>query len=280
MSERSLTGGENNDPTTGEPVEQAFLYDAVEDSLVCVSCNPSGATDPGFELAADRTEGVISPDPAGIWSGRLAGATLPEASELENTVGFTFYRPRAVLDNGRVFFNSASPLVSGDSNGNWDAYQYGPLGLGSCSPSAGSGTVAVGEEGCVGLISSGTNGRGSVFMDASASGDDAFFGTFARLSPLDTDDIVDVYDARVGGVEAVVQPPPAPCAGEACQPSGSPPGDTPPNSATFNGAGNVKQKPHKHCKKGQKKVRRHGKVKCVKAKKHKQKKNARTRGRA
>ena len=55
--------------------------------------------------------------------------------------------------------------------------------------------------------------------------------------------------------------------GEACQQRGSPPGETVPNSATFNGAGNVKAKPKKHCPKGKKKVKRHGKVKCVAKKK-------------
>lgn len=279
MSERNLTGAESDDPKTGEPVEQAFLYDAVEDDLLCLSCNPNGSTDPGHLVAKDTSEGgAVLPDPKQLWAGRWVGATLPEPAEGEPTSGFALYWPRTVLDNGRTYFNSTSPLVSGDSNGTWDAYQYEPFGIGDCDPSAGSGMVATNGAGCVGLMSSGTDNLLSVFMDASASGDDVFLVTFGRLSVLDTDDTVDVYDARVDGVEAVVEQQPE-CAGEACQPKGVPPGASAPNSSTFNGAGNLKSKPPKHCKKGQRKVKRHGKTKCVKAKKHKkQHKRARAQG--
>ena len=45
------------------------------------------------------------------------GATLPEPTEGEPTVGYALYHPRAALDNGRVFFNAVGPLVVGDSNG-------------------------------------------------------------------------------------------------------------------------------------------------------------------
>jgi len=271
MSQENLAGAETADPSTGKPVEHAFLYDSEEEELICISCNPSGATDPGHLIAKNTSEGgVIFPDRQQLWGGRLVGATLPETTEGEPNIGFALYWPRGVLDNGRAYFNSTSPLVNGDSNGTWDVYQYEPFGVGDCDPAAGSSMVATTELGCVALMSSGTDSLPSVFLDASASGDDVFLATFARLSALDTDTNVDIYDARVGGVEAVVEPPPAPCAGEACQPSGPPPKRPPLNSATFNGAGNVKQKPRKHCKKGQKKVKRHGKVKCVKAKKHKQ----------
>jgi hypothetical protein len=278
MSEQNLAGAESSDPESGEPVEQAFRYDSVEDQLVCISCNPSGATDSGIEMGEGSAgTGIINPDPKSLWERRRLGATLPEPAEGE-PLGYTFYWPRAVLDNGRAYFNSVSPLVTGDSNGTWDVYQYEPFGLGDCDPSAGSGMVATTASGCVSLISSGTDGLPSVFMDASDSGDDVFFATFARLSATDTDPVADIYDARVNGVAAVLEQH-TECAGEACQPSGSSPGDTTPNSATFNGAGNVKQKPHKRCKKGQRKVKHNGKTKCVKAKKQKkQGKNARTHG--
>jgi hypothetical protein len=268
MSELNLTGAESNDPATGEPVEQAFVYDAAEEELVCASCNPNGSTDTGHVVTESGENGVIRADTKEIWTNRWVGATLPEPSEGEPTSGFTLYHPRVMLDNGRAYFNSISPLVSGDSNGTWDAYQYEPFGTGDCSPSSTSGMVATNDMGCVGLLSSGTDELTSVVMDSSASGDDVFIATFARLSALDNDTNVDVYDVRVGGVAAVVEQHPE-CAGEACQPKGLPPSGSPPNSSTFNGAGNVNQKPRKHCRKGQKKVKRHGKVKCVK--KHKKK---------
>ena len=263
MSQENLTGAESDDPETGEPVEQAFRYDAAEDELLCISCNPNGGTDAGHLVAKDVSEGgVILPDPQQLWGGRWVGATLPEPSEGEPTAGYALYSPRAVLDNGRAYFNSVAPLVTGDSNGTWDVYQFEPDGTGTCDPSAASGMVAVSESGCVGLISSGTDNLPSVFMDASESGDDVFFATFARLSALDTDTIVDIYDARVGGVEASVEEP-TECAGQACHPSGTPPSDSTPGSATFNGASSVKHHSQKHCKKGQRRVRKKGKVKCV-----------------
>jgi hypothetical protein len=267
MSEQNLAGVESPDPETGEPIEQAFRYDALEDELVCISCNPSGATESGTEIGEGTAGiGIINPDPKGLWENRKLGATFPEPAEGE-PVGFTFYWPRAVLNNGRAYFNSASPLVTGDSNGTWDVYQYEPFSLGDCNSSAGSGMVATTASGCVSLISSGTDSQSSVFMDASDTGDDVFFATFARLSAADVDSVVDVYDARVNGVKAVVEQH-TECAGEACQERGAPPGDVAPNSFSFNGAGNVKQKTHKHCKKSQRKVKRKGKVKCVPRKKH------------
>jgi hypothetical protein len=268
MSEKKLAGVESSNPETGQPIEQAFRYDAVEDELVCMSCNPSGATDSGTEIGEGAAGiGIINPDPKGLWENRRLGATLPEPAEGE-PVGFTFYWPRAVLDNGRAYFNSPSPLVTGDSNGTWDVYQYEPFGLGNCDPSAGSGMVATTASGCVSLISSGTDSQSSVFLDAGVTGDDVFFATFARLAATDVDNVADVYDARVNGVAATVEQH-TECAGEACQPRTAPPGDASPNSSSFNGAGNVKQKPpKKHCKKSQRKVKQKGKVKCVPRKKH------------
>jgi len=282
MSEQNLAGTETNDPETGQPVEQAFLYDSTADQLICVSCSPSGATDPGHLVAENTAEGggVVFPDRQGLWSGRLVGATLPETTEGEPTVGFALYWPRAVLDNGRTYFNSFNPLVTGDSNGTWDVYQYEPFGAGDCVPLAGSGMVATTETGCVSLVSSGSDSLPSAFMDSSESGDDVFFLSFGRLSPLDNDEAPDVYDARVNGVQAVVEQH-SECSGETCQQRGLPPNESTPSSSTFNGAGNLKQKRHKHCKKGQRKVKHHGKVKCVKVKKgKKQRKSAQRQGRA
>jgi hypothetical protein len=263
MSEQNLAGDESNDLATDEPVEQAFLYDAAADSLICASCNPSGSTDAGRRISESGSEGgVIFPDPQLIWRGRWVGATLPEPSEGEPTIGYALYQPRAVLDNGRVFFNSVGALVAADSNATWDVYQYEPLGVGNCNPAAGNEMVTVRDDGCTALISSGADALPSVFMDASESGDDVFIATFARLSALDSDDIVDVYDARVDGVAAVAEQR-SECIGEACRPAAPPPTNSTPGSATFNGSGNVKPTPPKHCRKGQRKVRKKGKVKCV-----------------
>ena len=55
------------------------------------------------------------------------------------------------------------------------------------------------EDGAAQLISGTEGGGEAVFLDASASGDDVFFATRERLAPTDTDELVDVYDARVDG---------------------------------------------------------------------------------
>jgi hypothetical protein len=97
----------------------------------------------------------------------------------------------------------------------------------------------------VSLVSSGTSGEESTFLDASENGDDVFFLTSARLAPQDLDGALDVYDARVcsgsspclaGG--SAVSPP---CAtADACRAAPSPQLGVfgAPPSATFNGAGN------------------------------------------
>jgi hypothetical protein len=131
------------------------------------------------------------------------------------------------------------------------------------------------------LISSGVAEGPSEFIDASESGDDVFFVTPGQLVPEDTDQSVDLYDARaphvpgerVGSVAPVVLA----CTGTGCQGvPGAPPVFATPSSVTFNGVGNFtaatpsqakpKKKPVK-CAKGKKLT--HGK--CVKKPKKKAK---------
>lgn len=254
MSQRKLTGQPNEDLTTGEPVEHVFVYDAVSKALQCVSCNPTGSASQGEIL-----DGQIPVDPQRQWEGHLVTATVPEAT-INETSGPSLYRPRAALDGGRVFFNSLDGLVSADSNGEWDVYQFEPLGQGTCTLSSSGSAVVRSGDGCVSLVSSGTGGEESAFLDASANGNDVFFLSPARLSALDGDLELDVYDARVDGT-AFEPAPASECVGEACRPSPPPPAYTNPNSSTFSGKGNLK--PGKKCPKGKKKVRKHGKVRCV-----------------
>lgn len=253
MSERSLTGYDNRDAASGELNEEAFRYDAVTGALTCVSCNPSGASPQGRKMP-DLTPTKVDAQVA--WPNRWVAAILPQA-RVEG-FGDTFYRPRAVVDNGRVFFNAIDSLVAGDSNGDWDVYQYEPTGVGSCTASTTGTAASRSGDGCVGLISSGTAEEEAVFLDASASGDDAFFLSSAQLSSLDTDTVYDVYDARVNGVQARLPSNPE-CLGEACQPAPQAPIDPTPASSTFSGPGNAKG----HCPKGKRAVKRKGKTRCV-----------------
>jgi len=228
---RSLTGYDNREALSGEPAQEIFRYDATADRLDCVSCNPSGAAARG---RSPRTGALV--DPLEVWSQQLPAALLPEAFPLYLT-GPTLYRPRSVFDSGRVFFNAYDSLVPADSNGNWDVYQHEPIGVGDCNASSGGASISRSADGCVALISSGTSENEAAFLDASGTGDDAFFITSAKLSVFDEDEEPDVYDARVGGI-AAVRKPVSECLGEACQPPALPPSDPIPGSASFHGAGN------------------------------------------
>lgn len=262
MSERSLTGYDNRDASSGDPVEEAFSYDAATEDLVCISCDASGGGPEAVLMPATDDANV---DAQPLWAKRRVAAILPEP----RVEGFsdTFYRPRAVLDNGRVFFNAFDSLVPVDSNRQWDVYQYEPTGVGSCTTQSDGGAISQLGVGCVSLISSGTGEEEAAFLDASPSGNDAFFITPAKLSPLDVDTVNDVYDARINGVPQVVEPVQE-CSGEACQTAGAPISDVTPASEAFRGGGNQIV-----CRKRQRKVRRHGKTICVRRKLRKHKRH-------
>ncbi|HEX6152226.1 MAG TPA: hypothetical protein VFZ19_01770 [Solirubrobacterales bacterium] len=274
MSQRDLSGYVNLEATTGEPVQEVFRYDAVADSLECLSCNPSGAAPEGEE---PENRPLINP--LGQYTGVQAAAALPGG--FKNELHYSTYRTRVALDNGRVFFNAFDSLVPVDSNGEWDVYQWEPTGVGGCGPSSDDAATVGAAGGCVSLLSSGTAEEEAGFLDASVSGDDVFFLTPARLSAIDVDDELDVYDARVGGIAATVESHPD-CQGETCR-SGAAvrPGGAIPGSATFVGPGNVKPNKGKRCPKGKRKVRSKGKVRCVPRKRpHRHRKASQNRGTA
>ncbi|MFL5898696.1 MAG: hypothetical protein ACJ76D_09590 [Solirubrobacterales bacterium] len=258
MSQRSLTGEDNQDRTSGADVERVFHYDSASDRLACVSCAPTGATPTGEQ---DPPDGL---DVQALWQNQSVSAALPEAtvSAGDQLIRHTVYRPRAVLDDGRIFFNAVGGLVPADSNGNWDVYQYEPTGLGSCDASATGAAITRSGEGCLSLISSGTAEGASSFIDSSTSGDDVFFFTKGRLSVTDQDPINDVYDARVAGTAAVLNPA-SECGGDACRPTPAPPSAAAAAAETFRGPGNLSRKP---CLKGKRRVRSHGKAKCARRK--------------
>jgi hypothetical protein len=141
-------------------------------------------------------------------------------AKLGERVSTPFHQPRSLSDDGsRLFFSSPDPLVAGISGGSTRIFEY--------------------EDGSVQLISGTESGGGAVFLDASASGDDVFFATRERLVSSDTDELVDVYDARAGG--GLAEPPATmPCQGGACREALTlPPSFSAPASASFAGAGNL-----------------------------------------
>ncbi len=234
MSNRSLTGYDNRDANSGKPDEEVYLYRGPANgsgSLVCVSCNPTGARPSGVEY--ERLSG-----------GKAGGTTVwPLQSWLSGFVpgwtpfllGKAQYQSRYLGESGRIFFDSTDSLLPRDTNGTVDVYEYEPIGVGSCE-AGGEGYLSQ-DKGCLGLVSSGESGEESGFLDASENGNDVFFLTKSQLSKHDTDTSYDIYDARVGGVE-LPESKPVECQGDACQSPVTPPESLTPSSFTFSGPGN------------------------------------------
>jgi len=153
---------------------------------------------------------------------------------IEGGSGFNIGRlSRNLSDDGaHLFFYTTEALVPEDTNGLGDVYEY----------EAASGEVA--------LISPGTDncaycgGLNDWFGDASASGNDALFWSREQLVPVDQDEVLDIFDARVGGGLASQHPSSAPpCTGDACRSATSPiPSQASAASAGLVGKGNLSQK--------------------------------------
>jgi len=207
LSDRNLTGYDTADARSGHADEEVYLYDAHANggagSLICASCDPSGARPVGREYGSVG-ENIPLVGAGKIWESTnwLAG-DLPGWTAYEN--GETARRQSRYLSNsGRLFFNAFDALVPQDVNGTWDVYEYEPPGVGSCN--AAQLTYSERTGGCVGLISSGSSTEESAFLDASATGGrdaegdegggDVFFMTASQLAPADTDTSIDVYDAH------------------------------------------------------------------------------------
>lgn len=238
MSRAPLTGYDNRVRGKEEcrPAEPAacfevFEYRADSGELLCVSCNPSGERPLGTSNLSLVYRGKRAVTLAGF----------PQPGNLTS-------------NEGRIFFETQDALVPGDLNGRVkDVYEWKPEGVGTCGRAAG----------CVSLISSGRSPNDSMFVDATASGDDAFFITREQLLPQDGDEKLDLYDARVGG--GFPEAKTAPCQGEACKgPISTPSLPEDPQSGLATGPGNVepkqkkKKKKKKHKKKQRKSQRKRG----------------------
>ena len=92
-----LTGYDNHDANSGEPDNEIYLYDTETGSLVCASCNPTGAAPIGSSSL---------PSPSGNAS--------PDAE----------HRPRDLTENGVLFFDSDDALVPHASDGRQNVYEY------------------------------------------------------------------------------------------------------------------------------------------------------------
>jgi hypothetical protein len=229
------------------PCREAYLYDSATGALDCASCNPTGESPLG-----NSTLRRIKSSPA----------FLPQ--------------PRYLTDSGRLYFDSQDRLSPLDTNGAVeDVYEREPASVGSCARAGG----------CVLLISPGTGSIDSNLLAinegaaGAPAGADVFFTSRQRLVGADTDELIDVYDAREGGGFASEREAAAgPCQGEACQGSqGAGPSLAAPGSSNYTSTGNVKPAKSSKCPKG--KVKRGGK--CVKPNKsHKHRATKKRRARA
>jgi hypothetical protein len=255
-AESQLPVGADSNPDA--PCREVYLYDAVTAKLVCASCDPSGARPAG---------------PA------VLGGHVPEGSEGSFSETSPFYLQRNLSENGdRLFFDSPDRLVSQDSNGVQDVYEWEAEGEGSCKQAGG----------CTLPISDVAGDRESYFLDASPNGENVFIATGEQLVPSDTDTRVDVYDAKVGGGFPVTTAPPVCDNADSCKAPESPqPGVfAAPASATFAGPGNpplplpakTAAKKTEKCKRGfvEKKIKK--KEQCVKIKTKKKKTKAKKAG--
>jgi hypothetical protein len=261
MSDRHLLGYNNDDANSGLPDEEVYLYRYSHGSLVCASCNPSGAQPVGVEDIQNGGEGEgLAVDRPEAWGNLVAYADHWLAGNIPGWTSYglipSTYQSRYLSDEGRLFFNSADALVpvakptrketievNGVTReaevGVENVYEYEPIGTGSCATG-----LANTAEGCVQLISSGESEQESSFLDASQTGNDVFFLTDARLTAWDQDGAFDIYDARVCEASEVCAPSPPevtpPCTGEECRPAATPPpGFAPAASSTPSGSVNL-----------------------------------------
>ncbi len=237
LSSAPLTGFDNIGPckgigeeTTDAPCSEAFLYDSVTGALICVSCAPTNERPLGRTVLR-----VIKGAPA----------ALPQ--------------PRYLTNSGRLYFDTQNSLSPADTNGNVeDVYQFEPGEQGTCNQAGG----------CVSLISSGRGAVDSNFLAIDERGENVFFTSRDQLVPTDTDELIDLYDARVKGGFADESELPSNGCGEGCQPSTSTQPEPPPSTRST-GSGNFVVK---GCKKGQ--VKKKGR--CVNKPKQKRHKAMRT----
>ena len=118
VSKNALTGQDNTDVNSGKADSQVYLWDAGDGKLRCVSCNATGARPIGADADVH-----IAKVKAPFWAAGLLPTTESQ-----------LYSPRVLSDDGqRVFFESFDKLVTRDTNGGLDVYQWEANGKGNCT---------------------------------------------------------------------------------------------------------------------------------------------------
>ncbi len=199
-------------PGDTSAVSQIFLYEAQHKTLRWVSEGQGGSED-----------GDTTTDPASLTSRTIqeVGARIEEIA-LADRLGAS---RRVISEDGSVVvFESSAALTPQVHGGKNNVYLWRDGDLSLISDGTPAGTHHKGPtEGLVGV---------------DASGQNVFFATEAPLVAQDSDELSDLYDARVdGGFPA---PKIVECSGERCQGALSTPlAAVAPGSLSSNGAGNL-----------------------------------------
>jgi len=210
-------------------IPQIYRYDSGANGLHCISCPPTGGSATGG---------------AGLETFAVSQTTRPPFT----AYGFV---PNLRGDGAHAFFESTEALVSADTDGVQDVYEWEAQGVGSCTQPGG----------CVYLISSGHSARANYLYGLSRSGDDVFFVTEDVLVGGDND-TASIYDARVGG--GFPEQRDELCQGEACHLPVTPaPTLTTPGTPAPGADDNVKPASGQ-CPRGKRKVKIRSRFRCVK----------------
>jgi Tol biopolymer transport system component len=224
-SRGNLTGEESHG------VRQVYRYDGEDGSLICLSCSPTRGGAPGeshlqtlFEVEDER-------------------APLNAYDLVRNIAA----------GGARIFFESEEPLVATDGNGRQDVYEWEAPGFGGCGEASG----------CVALISTGKSPEQSYLYGVGGEGRDVLFSTTEALVPEIGAGSRALYDARIDGGFTTESGQPA-CGLEGCQgPSSAVGAFATPSSANVVGPETARKKKGPICRKGQHKVSKHGKTRCI-----------------
>lgn len=249
---------------------EIFRYEPGASGPICISCRPDGAQPLGLG--------------ASLNSGGLEPVSKPSARPV--------LLSRAIsADGSRVFFTTSDPLVAADVNGNAGCPVVNDFGTGAAqgrcqdvyeweAPGSNECPSTASESACVHLISSGTSPEPSFFADNDESGSNVFFFTAEELVGQDKDNLLDVYDARVGGgLPLQNASAPEPCVGEVCKgPATPPPSASAPGSTGFRGPENPTPGKGKHKKKHKHHRSKHHKKNHNQRGKHKKPKGVKRRG--
>jgi hypothetical protein len=221
-----ITSGSEAD-TSG--AQQVYRYDYQTGKIIRVSTGHEGFAEngnvPGFNAviapANDRGRGGAEP------TANESDRTISENGETVAFVTAAQLQSTDVASGGNKSCNNESPA---DGGAGCEVYVWHQCGERPVCPDGDAGEVT--------MISEGQNPEGTVYVGMSATGSDIFFQTRTQLVVQDTDELGDIYDARIDGGFPAPAPEPS-CSEEACQGNQSPPPTfSVPATIGFTGDGN------------------------------------------